>query len=710
MVALLAGPGLLVGSALVVATGVACSPRSEEKPGSFERRKLDYLRQVTQSFVPNNVTNVIAHMERRRLDPGYAPVGTVPLEAWDDTFHTLAELEDTRDFDALYLTHVLLEYPDDEALAPGLIDKVRRSLLDFKYWYTEPTAAGKLDQSYYWTENHQLVYSTVEYLVGQRYPSEIFTNDGRTGSEHCDSARNRLLRWFDHRSRFGFSEWHSNVYYRWDVIPLLALVDLSADSDVRTLAQSILDILFFDIARHNLRAAFGVTHGRSYKKDKMSSLDEDTWNITKLLFDNTEYSYQYADAGGVLLAKNKGYDLPQAIYQIARSQAVSVDRERLGVEVPETGPVEPAAQAPYGLSFTDAEQVDLWWGMNAFVAWPLVPVTLQTLEANQLWNHPQLSMLRVLQPFMQSPLLAMTVTAETAPMTNFALLGEVNTYTWRSPDLMLSSAVDYRKGFKGAQTHSWQATLDANAIVFTNHPTVPLPESTEWRDDPEEMGGYWNGEASLPRAAQFENVGIYIYAPQYRAENPAPLDMFTYQPFTHAFFPQDRFDEVAQEGHWMFGRLKDGYVALYSYRPAEFINYDTQRYATGGHQQPFDLIASGGADNVWILEGGRRSTWGSFEAFKQALVSSSVDVVSRGESAYGVSPGFDIVYQSPSQGEMSFGWDSPFVVQGVIQSLSGFPRYDDPWAKVEFDTQRFFIESDHHGVVLDFKARSRRVY
>ena len=47
---------------------------------------------------------------------------------------------------------------------------------------------------------------------------------------------------------------------------------------------------------------------------------------------------------------------------------------------------------------------------------------------------------------------------------------EVNTYTYRTPDYMLSTAQDYRKSFGGDQHHIWQATLDDEAVCFTTHP------------------------------------------------------------------------------------------------------------------------------------------------------------------------------------------------------------------------------------------------
>jgi hypothetical protein len=677
---------------------------------SFRERQLDYLRFATQSFLPGNVLNVLAHMERARVDPPYMqPPGSVPADAWDGIFDKMATLQDTRDFDALYLLNLLLGYRGDPLVPDSLWQKVEDALTSFKLWFTEPTPAGLIDNSYYWTENHEVIYYTLEYLLGQQYPDRPLSTDRRLGSEHRQTARQRLLRWFDQRARFGFFEWHSNVYYQKDFTPLLTLAEFADDEEIRTRAAMVLDLLLFDMALHTQRAAFGVTHGRSYKKDKMTSLDEDTWGATKLVFDTTEYPYQsVSHPDAVLLSRARRYRVPEAIRRIARSPAPFVDRERMGIDIDEFGPYDPNPVAPYGLSYSDPEDLTVWWAMGALTTWQVVPITIQTLEQYALWQTENFAPFAGLRPFTGDIPFAQDLAIRTAHFLSFGLLKEVNTYTYRTADYMLSSAQDYRKGSFGQQYHSWQATFDANALVFTNHPFRPLAQSTDWLDDPE-TGGYWNGEASMPRSAQHENVAIHIYAPQYRMTNPQPFDYFHYEPYTHAYFPQDHFDEVVQEGNWTFGRFRDGYVALYSYRPAQFLVYDPTVHATNGMQKPFDLRADGGADNVWIVECGRKERWGSFAAFRAAVLASPVSVTSLGPPHAGVPSGFDVAYASPSQGQLTFGWTAPFTVKGAEVPLTGYPRYDNPWSQTAFDGQLTEIDADAYHVRLDFERAVRGV-
>ena len=105
-----------------------------------------------------------------------------------------------------------------------------------------------------------------------------------------------------------------------------------------------------------------------------------------------------------------------------------------------------------------------------------------------------------------------------------------------------------------------------------------------------------------------------------------PLDAFGYVDYTHAYFPTERFDEVRRSGGWTFGRRGEGYVALWSWRPTEWRTHDPSVTFTNGLTEPFDLVAPGGADNVWIAEVGSAARWGSFDAFVAAVSGSPVSV------------------------------------------------------------------------------------
>ena len=127
--------------------------------------------------------------------------------------------------------------------------------------------------------------------------------------------------------------------------------------------------------------------------------------------------------------------------------------------------------------------------------------------------------------------------------------------------------------------------------MFTTHPATDLIEGDDWGGDAKP--GYWTGEASIPRSVQFERTGIHIYQPAWNAENVDPIlwDLFGYEDYTHAFVPQDRFDETVRVGRWTFARKDDGFIGLWSWREPEWRVYDPAKNPMAGMTAPYDLMA-----------------------------------------------------------------------------------------------------------------------
>jgi hypothetical protein len=282
---------------------------------------------------------------------------------------------------------------------------------------------------------------------------------------------------------------------------------------------------------------------------------------------------------------------------------------------------------------------------------------------------------------------------------NFGQLREANTYAWRGDEVAMATVVDHRFGEMRDQIHAWQATIDAAAFVFTTHPAKDLPEDDDWTGDAKP--GYWTGEASIPRSVQHERTGIHIYQPAWNQTNVDPLlwTVFGYQNYTHAFVPQDRFDEVVRADKWTFARKGDGFIALWSWRTPEWRVYDPAVHPTDGMVKPFDLVAPGGADNVWIVEVGDTSG-GSFAAFMAATTAHQPEVA-RDDA------GFTVAWTSPSAGPVTFGSAGPFTVGGVDQQIADYPRHQSKWGKVDRLAMTVELTSDHAALVLDFDADRR---
>jgi hypothetical protein len=725
------GPRHRARSALLLALAVAwvATPalgkggkRGFVDAGLTEARQLEWLAFATETPIePESVGNVLAHLERAKRDRSYSvAAGAIPDDAWDPIFDKMWRLRDTSDFDALRFIDLLYAHGDDPAASDALWQAVEQSLRDFKYDYADPTperlvdGQQVVDEMWYWTENHHLIFRVCEYLAGQRMKKEVFSVTGLTGKEHMKRAEPFLLNWLEERALLGFTEWHSNVYYNLDIRPLLTLAEFAKDKKLRKQASMVLDLVLLDVALHTHHGTFGATHGRSYIKDKASADTEDTFDASKMLFDDTVLPYRSrGSATAAAFARARRYKLPEVIRRIATYDEPMVDRERMNLPLEEVPPEDPATaplpEAPFGWDYRDEAYLPFWWSMNAQSVWQLLPLTFEVANRENLWAsqfEPFVALKNIVEvpDFEQTIINAQIWAGILWEVINQSLLKEVNTYTYRTADYMLSTAQDYRKGVRGAQTHTWQATLSERAMVFTSHPSYlpveeggTIPEDWNWQREDEPGPGYWTGESTQPRSAQHENVGITIYSPQYE---PLPDFGFDYRAETHAYFPVAHFDEVVRAGHWTFGRKDDAYVALYSWREVGWRGGQPEVFENGGLD--FDLVAEGGANNVWVVECGRLADWpGGFAAFQAAFTDEAVTVTPTEDA-------FDVTFASPSRGVLELGWDGPLVVDGAPQELADYPRFDNPFVRTEFGETKYEITLDDSSLLLDFEKRKRK--
>ena len=186
-----------------------------------------------------------------------------------------------------------------------------------------------------------------------------------------------------------------------------------------------------------------------------------------------------------------------------------------------------------------------------------------------------------------------------------------------------------------------------------------------------------------------------------------PFDAFAYEPYTHAFFPQERFDEVRRRGHWTIARKGDGYLALWSWRLPDWQPYTAEALAARGFTQSFDLVAPGGAENVWIVEVGRAAEWPSFDAFAAAIEAAAVTATPLGAGPGGASLGFDVRFESPSAGVMTFGTSAPLTVGGRARRIRDYPRMHNPWVYARHGSRALQAREGGYSMRLHFPRALR---
>ncbi len=593
-----------------------------------------------------------------------------------EALHFVESRQDCADFSAVGLLRILYQFADSPQLSTTLADAIRNTLLNFKYWIDEP---GQ-EMMCFWSENHQILFHSAQYLAGQLFADQIFPNVGQSGRWHMDKARPKILRWIDLKARIGFSEWDSNCYYDEDMGPLLNLADFAADTEIAQKAANLLNVMFFDMAVDSFRGTYGTSHGRTYPRHVLSGRNESTAGAGKIAWGMGIFN-DPSNMTAVSLAVSPRYRVHPLIERIAQHRPDAIEnRERHSLRT------EQADQ--FGIRYDELDTAMLLWGAGQFANRRNVEQTLAL--ADSIKSH---RFNVVIRPYVE----AIYGTYRELEAQQIAhdgdidrtTLAEVNKYTFRTPDYQLSSAQDYRKGKPGFQQHIWQATLGPDAVVFTLH-----------RGNEDEVSyKYWVGR--FPRAAQVRNVLIALYdVPDAALPGPSTVlppdaggnampspgpsqeELLAY---TVAVLRRDAFDEVIEQNGWVLARKGDGYVALRSQQPT---SWTADRVLQGE-----GLIAEG-RRNIWICQLGRRAVDGSFENWTEQIIAAPV--------TFG---DLTVTYRAPGVGEIRFAWEGPLTVDGEPVSLEGYRRFDNPYCQADFGQGRYEIVHAGERLTIDFAAR-----
>lgn len=629
--------------------------------GTFAERRRLYLDWGAQQLIPDGRNAIWAELLRMA-----AGKGTFDDILLDGLLEFVDARNDTADFVVaglirLYYTH-LQENPELPQAR-----KIRRTLLDFQYWLDEPNP--DLGAMELWTENHQILIYTSEYLAGQLFPDETFTNNGMSGRERMAGARAKICRWIDWRVRTGFAEWDSIPYYPEDLAALLNLADFAADEALATRAAMLVDLILLDMAVDSFYGHYATSHGRATANNVKSAAGDSVVTSQALLWGLGRFQSN-SNMGSVSLALSEKYTVPPVLEEVA----LDLPEELINLERHSINPTREEAVSRE-LTF-GPEDVDIWWGMGAFTHPLVIDTTLELADRWGLWHYPDFKDFAFIGKVLQKLKLLGWASRLLQPDPNGTLTSEVNKITYRTPDYALANAQDWRKGEKGYQQHIWQATLGPYAVVFATNPD-------SLREDDRHRPSYWISHGRLPRTAQYRNVLVALHDLP-RGKGLLEARHFN---FTHAYFPRWAFDEVREieapsGGGWICGREGDGYIALYCHLP--------YRWQEQGPDAGQEIIAVG-RRNVWLVQMGRRKVEGSFDDFVAAVTGAPLEV-----------RGLQVTYASPGNGELNFGWKGPLQVQGKEIPLRDYPRWENPYLQAGFDERRFVISHRGHRLELDF--------
>jgi hypothetical protein len=644
-------------------TSAAAAEYWAEPRGDYLSRRRAFL-EHSAAAQPSGLHSQIARLELGRpLDEGAIRQGVA----------TVRDRKDGADFAANALLRI------HSYRSPHLGDKLRQeikqALLSFKYWMEEP---GGDELLWMWNENHQINYHSAQYLAGQAFPDDVFTNNGKPGSWHKATARARLLKWIDLKAKTGFPEWDSNNCYVSIIAALLNLADLADDPDLARRSAMLLDVMFFDMAIDSFRGSYGTSHGRTYPDGiTAGGLSEATTGLQRI-------AWGMGNPGGAnnsaanYLAVGKRYKVARTIQAIASLMPEELtNRERQSLVISEAG--------RFGLNFDDDFEFFLLNQAGKHSSPRLIERSMRVIERMHSRLYDQ-----VITPYAVALLGTYRELARQGrpvPDLDRASLSRVDKISYRTPDYQLSAAQDYRKGAPGSMQHIWQATLGPGTMVFALHPG---PSTRHWLGRLPRVGQHRNLLFAVHDIPAERYPGPKVVVPPGAKEfvpSPAPGDE-TLDPRTLAVFRRAAFDEVAQAGNWTFGRKGEGYVALWSRQPATWTNDGV----FGGE----GLVAAG-RRNIWICQLGRHKVDGPFTAWRERIAAAPVSATDT-----------TVDYKAPGIGQARFGWEGPLRIGGKNIPLSGYARFDNAYTTTAYGQGRYVIRGAGHRLVIDFKTGEYR--
>jgi hypothetical protein len=578
---------------------------------------------------------------------------------FDDTYTWVSRRFDASDFRLQSLARILYEHKGK--ITDAEYQTIKKTFTEFKYWMDQPGTDGMC----YWSENHQLLFAASEFLAGQYWPDDTFTNMGITGLEHTAMAKERLLIWLEQRWLYGFTEWYSNTYYVEDIAPLANLIDFADDEEIVIKATIILDLLLYDLASQSYKGTFIASSGRMYANGKRYGENNSMQAVSDSIWDPARWGHEPSNRIGMdyNFVTINNYSVPPVIKAIGEDDSRTViTKATNGLNLTEL--------ADHGLNGTAEPQIMMQWAMEAFSNDLVIENTVAYLDKNNMFGNDFLHDFKTfnLSIFTKTGLLPL-VSRMLNPISNGVAIQRANTYNYKTPDYMLTTAQAYHPGSFGDQQHLWNATLSRTVSVFTTHPAKPLPDNGRVTGSP----NYWVGGGRFPHVVQNENVVLNIFD---LPTEPTFMEKSVLA-YTHAHFPSQRFDQIVIEDNYAFGRVGDTYAVL--------IGKNSLNYVDGSDD---DLIQQG-RNTFWIFEAGSKTEDNSFDDFITRIKSNPI-----------IFENNQLTYTSNSN-KLDLNYQENFIVNEAVQNLE-YTRFDSPYIKSEREPQTMSFEHKGKSLYLDF--------
>ena len=607
---------------------------------------------------------------------------------------------DCADFSLIFLLRLYNEY--SHLLPESSKAAVKKTILGFKYWMDEP---GE-DSMCFWSENHQMMFAVCEYLAGQLWPEEIFTNNLMTGEEHRQKALERNNIWLEQRFDFGFSEWYTNCYYHDDLTPMANYIQFSNDKDSVERMKIVMDLLWFDVATHSVNNTFVAPSSRMYANNKSS----DTYGNSikdemKVVWKNATTRTLIDSAGAknvvingvtfrLKLFNQKSlcfsglydsglYKVPDVIKKIGEDKTPAVIKASSGLSADD--------MEREGLIGQDVNQIMAQFGAETFTHHKVIENSLEYMSKNKMLSNEAFNPFKYMNVRLFRLLKIPETTSKYIPlMPNGTALGRGNVYFYRTPYYSLSTAVALNVDSCGAQAHIWSANIAPELALYTTQPARDDEDAAKYNASP----GYWIGNGRQPMSVQDESINITIY----KIPKTKRLLESYIADISHAYVPKTLYDRLEINGSMLFGQKGSVLVAMIANGPLVYRPYNKDSAGAVGYHKPagspasgegceFDLVRQGGDYHTYITEFSDTGAE-SFEDFKARIEHNAVKF------------GFGKVEYKSKNKVYRTGYGKAFTIDGQTQPLE-YKRFDSPYATTERKADVIAIRYGGETLTLD---------
>lgn len=570
----------------------------------------------------------------------------------DGTLEFIDGQYDCSDFRLVNLVRIMYEFGDQ--IPEATRQKIEKTLFGFRYWWDEPGENSMC----YWSENHQILFASAEYLIGQLYPEKVFAASGLTGKEHMAKAGIRALDWMEMRWNYGFIEFFSGVYYKEDIGPLINLIDYAEDKELVEKSKIMMDLLLYDIASQSIGTMFVSVSGRAYTGNRQGGSGQNAGGLTKYFWGNGD-SIRSGMVHGMMYTNN--YTPPPIFKEIANDTNNVVIKQNNGLDI-----IELKEEGYFG---DDNRSMMMQLGMESFTNPEIVRNTLSWMRQTGMFNNNFIKDFKILDFTLLRWLhLEPTIVKIINPQSNGVAIQKGNTYTYRTKDYTLYTAQKYHPGSYGDQHHVAGMNIGNSFSIFHTHPAL---EERVKNQSP----NYWVGYGHLPHAVQDENVNLSIYnIPKEKGMMEADL-----LDYTHAYFPTEKFDTTMFKGNYVFGKKGNTYAAFIAKNELKL------------RAETDDNIIQEGKQTYWITEAGSMQEDHSFDEFCERILSNKVNFDAESMA---------LSYQSKGKTyELKF--DGDFSLNGELVNVQ-YDRYESPYIQAKKKAETLTFECKGESLHLDF--------